>query len=159
MGMFDHYQPEPPLRCSHCQSLVRGWQGKDSECDLLLWVQGCASPVDQLVDDQWKGETNTHALARLPDRFEIYTTCEQCGRWIGATGFTFDGVWSETVYGHHWASKAIPAALIEHGWRQCSRCGNAREDASRNAFSECPSCKSLTRLDESSFESLRRTVN
>jgi hypothetical protein len=148
MGMFDYYQPQPEFRCPACSSPLRGWQGKDAACALFLWVQGQATPVDQVMDDEWKLPSAERAQHRLPERFEIYTSCETCKRWIDATGFVTDGIWSMSVLGRHGSSVAVRAVLLQDHWRQCLSCADAWEDGSRNVFSQCPSCKALTELDD-----------
>jgi predicted nucleic acid-binding Zn-ribbon protein len=156
MGMFDHYQPDPPLQCPHCGASLQHWQGKDASCALFLWVQGRAAPADQLVDEEIQADASVRERDRLPERFEIYTTCSKCSRWIDATGFTKNGVWSECAFGRHGSSASVRATLLRPGWRQCGRCADAWEDQSSSSFSECPSCKSLTELDELSRVSLTK---
>ena len=56
MGMFDYYEPDPALACPVCRAPLAGWQGKDGPCALLVWRQGVASPVDQAVPEESKGD-------------------------------------------------------------------------------------------------------
>ena len=74
MGLFDSYEPVPPLDCPVCGSPLDGWQGKDVPCALFFWRQGETAPVDQDVPDELKGD---FSKARLPADFEIRTPC--CG--------------------------------------------------------------------------------
>ena len=74
MGMFDYFEPKPPLRCE-CGEPLKGWQGKDGPCELLTWCQGVPSDIYKPC---------------LPDEFEIYTNCEECCAWVTATGFCND---------------------------------------------------------------------
>jgi hypothetical protein len=64
---------------------------------LLRWRQGVASPIDQDVPDENRGDRGVINSLRLPREFEIYTPC--CGDRFFATAFCTapDGVWSTTV--------------------------------------------------------------
>jgi hypothetical protein len=42
--------------------------------------------------------------------------------------------------------EAIPAAILEPGWRQCSNCCDAWQETDEVQFSRCPSCASLTEV-------------
>lgn len=147
MGMFDYYWPRPDIRCPACGIPLHGWQGKDAACALFLWAQGAEAPIDQVVDDECKISVDKRVLQRLPERFEIYTSCDGCKRWTDATGFLANGVWSATVVGSHGSSSAVRAVSLGGDWRQCSACAYAWEDGSGNALSRCPSCNVLTTLD------------
>ena len=95
MGMFDHYIPDPPLRCPVCGSSPDDWQGKDGPNALMVWRQGIVAPVDQAIEDE-EVRLEPHRLAefRLPKIFLIYEYC--CGgRYpLEANCRTTDGVWS-----------------------------------------------------------------
>ncbi len=97
MGMFDHYIPDPPLRCPVCGSALDGWQGKDGPNALMVWRQGVAAPIDQAIEDE-DVRLEPHQLAkfRLPQTFEIYEWC--CGGHFAleAVCRTSDGIWSST---------------------------------------------------------------
>jgi hypothetical protein len=97
MGMFDSFEPVPELACSVCGARLTGWQGKGGPCALLRWRQGVASPVDQNVSDETRGDRSVIDSLRRPREFEIYTPC--CGGEFFATAFCAapDGVWSTTV--------------------------------------------------------------
>src|SRR5689334_17334793 len=97
MGMFDHYEPDPPLACSVCGRRLTGWQGKDGPCALLVWRQGVAAPVDQAVPEESRGDRSVIESLRLPREFEIYAGC--CGGRFFATARCGapDGVWSTAV--------------------------------------------------------------
>lgn len=96
MGMFDHYEPFPALSCPVCGQPLSDWQGKDGPCALLVWRQGCASPVDQAVPDESRADPDVLRALRLPVDFEIYTQC--CGGrfFVTAQCQAPDGVWSRT---------------------------------------------------------------
>ena len=51
------------------------------------------------------------------------------------------------------APNAVPAYCIEGKWRQCSNCADAWEEPSQGAFSTCPACGALTRLEETRQQS------
>lgn len=95
MGMFDWYRPVPAVVSPETEAELTGWQGKDGPCALLLWEQGKAAPVDQLVDDEVKLARERLDRFSLPERFEIYTT--EGDRWWVAEGRAARGVWAETV--------------------------------------------------------------
>ncbi|MGK3998580.1 hypothetical protein [Sorangium sp. So ce1024] len=94
MGMFDWYTPVPPLACPRCRATLDGWQGKDGPCGLFEWVQGVPSPPRQHVDEECALSAPDRERFRLPERFEIYTDCEQCSAWIEAEGSCEGDVWS-----------------------------------------------------------------
>lgn len=93
MGMFDYYEPEPPLSCPKCGNMLTGWQGKDGPSALFVWRQGHRHPVGQRA-----GENNVSDVTgfNLPARVSIYTYC--CGNdlSVDAIGDVFDGVWIHT---------------------------------------------------------------
>jgi hypothetical protein len=97
MAMFDSFEPIPALMCPVCGGRLAGWQGKDGPNLLLVWRQGTATPVDQSVPDENKGEPAALDSLRLPPQFEIYAPC--CGGRFFVTAFCAapDGVWSMTV--------------------------------------------------------------
>jgi hypothetical protein len=146
MGMFDEYQPEPSLSCPNCGHVLRGWQGKDGPCALLQWKQGEPSPIGQNVDEGVRLPVNRLAQFGLPERFELYTACSKCQRSFDATGICEGNVWKHCTFGRHAADSPVPARSIADSWRQCSACADAWEDDPLRVMSECPSCKTLTRL-------------
>jgi len=96
MGMFDEYQPIPPLDCPACNAFLRGWQGKDGPCALFVWRQGVAAPIYQMIEDDDVRLTDEQlAEWRLPEEFTIYTTCCS-GFFIEADCYCTDGVWTRT---------------------------------------------------------------
>jgi hypothetical protein len=97
MGMFDHYEPDPPLACSVCGAPLTGWQGKGGPCALLVWRQGVAAPVDQVVPEEIRGVRSVIESLRLPREFEIYTAC--CGKTFSVVARCGapDGVWATAV--------------------------------------------------------------
>jgi hypothetical protein len=96
MGMFDWYEPVPPLKCPVCGLILEAWQGKDGPCGLFVWRQGCRSPVDQRVEAECAVPSDRRALQRLPDSFAIYADDPQCHRVIVAIGQCKNGVWTST---------------------------------------------------------------
>lgn len=95
MGMFDWYEPEPPLRCPACQTQLKEWQSKEGPCGLFVWRPGAVAPHSQDVDEEWRHPNLVEV--RLPQRtIGIYTTCEGCQRWITALAFIRDGIWTHT---------------------------------------------------------------
>lgn len=145
MGMFDEYEPAPPLVCATCGEVLSGWQSKDGPCALLVWREGCSSPVGQRADPDCRLPKDKLARFQLATDVEIYTTCVSCRQHAEATGFLVDGVWRGTVRGYHAGERPVPAAIIEGQWRQCSACAEAWEEPTR-PLAECPYCQAVTRL-------------
>ena len=108
MAMLDFYSPLPAIRCPDCGALLHRWQGSDATCELFLWVQGQATPVDQLVEDAEQISLEARAERRLPARFGMHTTCEICSHRAQATGYAVDGVWTESVLSQQaWAEAQV----------------------------------------------------
>jgi hypothetical protein len=97
MGFFDSYEPIPDLRCPICENVLNDWQGIDAACGLFVWQQGIAYPVDQTGSESNIDEADRKKF-RLPEEFEIYANCENCGDvQIIASCKTEDEIWNETV--------------------------------------------------------------
>lgn len=76
MGMFDYYEPVPPLRCPVCATPLTEWQGKQGTNLLLVWRQGQAAAVG-LRPDGIEMETlplRADQPDRLPPEFTFYST-------------------------------------------------------------------------------------
>ena len=96
MGMFDHFEPVPPVKCPRCGAELRDWQGKEDGCNQYLWRQGEAAPVAHVVDEQWQWSRERLDALRLPAReFQIYTGC-RCGYWAFLDCVCTDSVWTES---------------------------------------------------------------
>ena len=108
MGMFDWYEPRPALSCPSCGSVLTGWQGKSGPCALFQWVQGCASPTAQLVDDDAACSDSFRDAARLPEDFELHTSCDSCETWIDAVGSCERGVWTRVDLLHPLEQPGLP---------------------------------------------------
>lgn len=148
MGLFDEYEPNPPVACPTCGGALEGFQGKDAECALLVWRQGVAAPVAQSGDEGWNLAAAALSTLRLPERFELYSACERCGHLVFFTGFCSEGIWTETVLGSHLSvGPTIPAHSVAPNWRQCTRCTEAWEHSDATIRAGCPSCHALTRLE------------
>ncbi|MFH1300233.1 MAG: hypothetical protein ABIK07_04165 [Planctomycetota bacterium] len=94
MSLFDHYIPDPPLRCPVCDSVLEDWQGKDGPCFLLTWRQGIKFPVAHEWPDESVSDTKSFLESwTLPSRFVIYTDGCRCDRQIEAYGTCENGVW------------------------------------------------------------------
>ncbi|MBK8257874.1 MAG: hypothetical protein IPK82_35050 [Polyangiaceae bacterium] len=148
MGMFDWYEPQPTLMCRKCGAPLGRWQGKDGACALWVWRQGVVAPIDQEVDEECQAWLEVRTAERLPERFEIYTTCDHCDQWVDATGFCERGVWVTTARGRHGESVPIAATRIDKQFRQCARCTHVWEEAENPTvrLAGCPSCGALTNL-------------
>lgn len=108
MGMFDWFEPRPPVPCPRCNSTLAGWQGKDGPCELFEWVQGCASPARQLVDAERSLTDSARAALRLPDTFELHTACDNCKTWVKALGSCERDVWTRTSLLHPLERPGLP---------------------------------------------------
>ncbi|HEY2518146.1 MAG TPA: hypothetical protein VGI39_45060 [Polyangiaceae bacterium] len=141
MGMYDEYEPNPPIACALCARILSGWQGKDGPCSLLRWTQGVADPsVAHFPEDRRSFEGT-----RLPRVFGIYTTCP-CGRWVEATGFSDEGCWTRTELAPSLASAREQAFPDEPGRRRCGRCKNVWVVPESTVMAECPACGVMGRL-------------
>jgi hypothetical protein len=72
MGMFDYYEPDPPIECPKCGRGLSGWQGKDTHPALFVWRQGVAAPIDQRVDAEVRALPEKLANFRVSSEFWIY---------------------------------------------------------------------------------------
>jgi hypothetical protein len=94
MGMFDWYEPNPPLDCPVCgKQLSQHWQGKDADCLMFIWQQGERHPVNQDVPDEMKWSLEE---LQLPEEFVIYNDCCGKGNFVYAKCHAPNGVWTET---------------------------------------------------------------
>ena len=93
MGMFDYFRPNPDIGCPVCGQTDLEWQGADGPCALFVWVQGQASPIDQIASDD--SRISRRDSFRLPARFEIFADC-RCPTSLAAVGVTKQGVWTQT---------------------------------------------------------------
>jgi hypothetical protein len=94
MGMFDWYEPNPPLDCPVCgKTLSQYWQGKDANCFMFIWHQGERHPINQDVPDEMKWSLEH---VQLPEEFVIYNNCCGKGNFVYAKCRAPNGVWTET---------------------------------------------------------------
>lgn len=151
--MFFHgnvrlFEPAAALKCPACCASLDGFQGKDGPCGLFAWRQGAAAPLGQHVDEECALPLGERARARLPGRFEFYSSCMNCGRFSTFTGFCSEGVWRESILGSHLTNGAtIPAVSVGKNWHQCSQCTEAWEQDDSVIRAGCPRCNALTRLE------------
>lgn len=93
MKGFDFYEPVPELLINGLA--IQDWRGRDNANALFLWRQGCAEPVDQLVDVEYKFDielinsyriqTKTFRIsAKNPSgKGTLHATCTvKNGKWI-----------------------------------------------------------------------------
>src|SRR6185503_3776041 len=95
MGMFDYYQPQSVLACPVCGKPLGEWQGKDGPCGLFVWRQGVAAPIDQIVSDDARLESEALARVRLPTSFSIYAYCCSDRYAVEARCSAPGNVWSD----------------------------------------------------------------
>jgi hypothetical protein len=133
VGMFDWYEPTPPLSCPRCAARLDEWQGKDGECALWVWREGHVDPVDQRVDPEWR---SSGLAAPLRARFEIYTTCSQ-GHHVEAFGEAPDGIWTRTTL----ITAPVPPRRGASGRWSCPCCGCfTLDEEPPGTFQICPVC-------------------
>ena len=94
--MFDTYEPVPQLACPACSRPLEDWQGKDGPCALIIWRQGVTAPVGQPIDDDARLDPEDLEKLRLPEEFEIYTSCCHPRFFVEAIGRAPNGTWEET---------------------------------------------------------------
>jgi hypothetical protein len=93
VGMFDEYEPVPPIPCPSCGGTPKVWQGKDGPSALLCWQQGIRRPVAQRADEP-VDDGQLQAFA-LPDRFRLVAECPN-GHVMEAEGTCSNGIWAQT---------------------------------------------------------------
>ena len=94
MSLFDYYEPEPAQSCPVCGSRLVEWQGKDAECAMLVWRQGCHHPVGQKVDSDIAIADLESLNNSLPSRFLIYSFDCKCPFPVTAECTTEHEVWN-----------------------------------------------------------------
>lgn len=95
MGLIDILKPVPDLNCPNCQAVLTNWQSTHKDCCLFIWQQGTVYPIEQMADEDCAISENERMKVRLPQRFDLYTSCENCpDYWIVAEGKTENGVWT-----------------------------------------------------------------
>lgn len=111
MGMFDDYEPVPPLACPVDGRTLEGWQGKDGPCVLNHYRQG--EPIEG-DDFPLHGRFEIHVNCLEPDpEGRLYRTDGQRYRFVhsvDAYGVRSGGIWTET----HLARVAVAEVL----WRE-----------------------------------------
>ncbi|GAA5484393.1 hypothetical protein [Haloferula sargassicola] len=145
MGLFDWFEPDPPVRCLKCKTgTVHGWQEKHSEHGLFLWRQGIAAPVDQPIDEECKIEEEKRAARRLPQGDDLaiyYGDCDQCGTTFPyRLRLNFSG---DTWTGFQESDDVRFADEIESGWLQCPKCLDAQHLGAGHWMVVCPHCRIL----------------
>ena len=145
MGLYDCFEPVPPIRCLKCKKgEVHGWQDKHSRNALFLWRQGSASPVDQPVDDDCKISERERAARRLPsdEGLSIYGgTCDHCGAFFPYhLPLKFSG---DTWTGFAESDRSRFAEEIASQWLQCPACLDAFELPEGHFMTACLHCDLL----------------
>src|SRR5262249_23616049 len=87
--------------------------------------------------------------ARLRSIFSIHTQCDSCKDWVGATGFSQDGVWIRTTLGDIWVARLEPAFPDEppRCRRRCGHCDRVWGCPGEPRLADCPGCGMPTRLE------------
>ena len=145
MGLFDYYEPDPPIDCPKCGGVLKGWQGKDVHPALFVWRQGVAAPIDQRVDDDARATPETMAKRRVSPQFWIYGGECDCGYEFDDSRFgvrctTTNGVWTR------WEIDPPPTAANDarDNHLQCAECCDVwNRDPGRRLYL-CPGCGRLT---------------
>jgi hypothetical protein len=149
MGMYDYYEPDPPMECPKCGGRLSGWQGKDIHSALLVWRQGVAAPVDQRVDPEVRALPERMATFRVSPVFWIYGGECDCGYKFDGSRFSVrctapDGVWRTVEI----EPSPTLARDAEDGWIQCSECSDVWQRVSGRHLYLCPGCGRLAKIQE-----------
>ncbi len=147
MGLYDYFEPNPPLECPKCGGWLLEWQGSDGHPALLVWRQGVASPLGQRVDVEYRSSAEELARCRVPSEFSIYGGECDCGYGFDDSRFSVhckaaDGVWQTAEI----VPAPTPALDVGDGWVRCSECCDVWVQVPNRAFYLCPGCSRLTRL-------------
>ena len=147
MGLFDYYEPDPPIECPKCGGQLSGWQGKDVFPALFVWRQGIAAPVDQRVDPDIRALPERMATLRVSREFWIYGGECKCGYCFDNSGFSVrctapDGVWRTTEI----EPSPTIAEDVGDGWLRCSECCDVWRSVANRRLYLCPCCGRLTRF-------------
>ena len=153
MGLFDYYEPNPPIECPKCGGRLTGWQGKDLHPALLVWRQGVAAPIDQRVDPDERALPEKMATFRVSQKFWIYGGECECGYRFDDSRFRVlctapDGVWRTTEI----EPAPTPARDVGGGWIQCSECSDVWQGVAGRHLYLCTGCGRLARLQEANHE-------
>ena len=147
MGLYDHFEPRPPIPCPHCSGKTRGWQGQPaSGGTLLLWRQGESAPLGHQVDEDLRLSDEDLAKRRLEDESIALVggRCERCGRnwwdsYFGVLAEIRDGVWHSTRIDPA-PKKAVGLA---DDWVQCPQCTESYEVEAGQELVLCKPCSCL----------------
>jgi hypothetical protein len=147
MGLFDYYEPDPPIECPKCGGRLVGWQGRDTLPALFVWRQGVAEPIDQRVDPDIRALPEKMAALRVSSEFWIYGGECECGFRFDNARFRVrctapDGVWRTTEI----EPPPTPAHDVGDGRLQCSACCEVWRFVPDRRLYLCPGCGRLTRL-------------
>ncbi len=95
MGMFDEYEPQPPVCCPFCGKQTDSWQGKDGPRLLLIWRQGQVTPGGHRCSEHLAPQDPSNY--RLPREFSFQANagCRFCPLY--GIGYTEDGIWTRTT--------------------------------------------------------------
>jgi hypothetical protein len=144
MGVFDVFEPDPPIPCPRCGEHLSDWQGGGVN-RFVIWTQGRVAPEGEFGDKRYIPEDELASL-RLPERFQLGAHCRNCGRNWEGKGSCVNGIWLELELGDLSEREPVEARAIDGSWRQCTNCSDAWQFVPEGRFAECPSCGVLTRL-------------
>ena len=145
MGLFDWFEPDPPIRCLECNNgTTVGWQEKHSGHGLFLWRQGSSVPVDQLVDDECRIDLETRNKKRLPTDEGLaiyYGKCDTCGATFPyQLPLAFSG---DTWIGFSESDHVKFGEEVDQGWLQCPKCLVPQKVELEQIMVVCDECKLL----------------
>lgn len=143
MGMFDYFDPCPPIHCLKCGTgIVEGWKGYHSKQGLLLWRQNHSAPIDQLVDEVCKASEERRKGWRLPPDEGIYIHHGKCST-CGSTCFfrLFLEFTGDTWTGFAEGERVRYGKDLGDGWIQCPDCLDAYESHGGQPMAECEACQ------------------
>lgn len=149
MGLYDYYEPDPPIDCPKCGGQLSNWQGSDGRPALFVWRQGIAAAIEQRVDSDCRVAPEELAQFRLPPEFWIYGGECKCGYQFDDSRFSVrctapDGVWRTAEV----EPPPTAARDVGDGWLQCAECCDVWQKVAGRRLYLCAGCGRLTRLDE-----------
>lgn len=157
MGLFDYFEPNPPLKCPKCfKGEMVEWEGKHSSASLFRWRQGIPYPIAFHVDPEIVPSDFQLSDVRLPQGETIYAyggVCDSCGFGLPGSFYsmvidTIDSVWKDFHFEDGHGNLPIMGQRISPSMIQCSQCCDVfcSEDST---YAFCEECNRLVEAQKS----------